>query len=72
MAYFSNSSDGMKFDEQCSKCKLGELPCPIALVQNEYNYSACNNVIASEILNYLVKDTGVCSMFKFINSVKRD
>ena len=64
MAYFSNSSDGVHFDEQCSKCIFGEKPCPIAFVQAEYNYEACNNKIASAILNDLVKHNGTCTMFE--------
>lgn len=63
MAYFSNGSEGMCFDDQCSICKYGEDPCPIAFVQMEYNYEACNNEIARKILDYLVKDNGECAMF---------
>ena len=63
MAYFSNSSEGMCFDEQCLICKYGEDPCPIAFVQMEYNYKACNNKVARNILDYLVKNTGECAMF---------
>lgn len=64
MAYFSNSTDGELFCEQCSKCKYGEKPCPIALVQMEYNYDACNNEVATKILELLVKDDGTCEMRK--------
>ena len=64
MAYFSNGTEGMVFDEQCAKCKYGQHPCPIALVQILYNYDACNNEIATKILNTLVDDGGNCSMFK--------
>jgi len=71
MAYFANSSDGMRFDEQCEQCKFGQKPCPIALVQTEYNYEACNNKIARAILDILVKDNGVCSMFeRFYDDLK--
>lgn len=63
MAYFSNGSEGMCFDEQCSKCKYGEFPCPIALVQMRYNYDAVNNEVATKILNDLVKNDGTCTMF---------
>ena len=68
MAYFSNSSDGDCFAEQCSRCKYGERPCPIALAQSMYNYEACNNETARGILDMLVKDDGSCVMwtlFKF-------
>lgn len=64
MAYFSNGTEGMVFDHQCSLCKYGEEPCPIALVQHEFNYSACNNATAQGILNMLVKNDGTCEMFK--------
>ena len=55
MAYFSNGSEGMIFDAECADCKYGEDPCPIAWVQMEYNYKACNNEVARDILNGLVK-----------------
>lgn len=64
MAYFANSSEGSVFDEQCSKCKYGDMPCPIASVQFLYGYEVANNEQASKILDDLVKDDGICSMFK--------
>jgi hypothetical protein len=64
MAYFSNGTEGMRFDEQCMHCKYGELPCPIAYVQGAFNYEACNNKTARKILDELVKDDGTCEMFK--------
>ena len=64
MAYFSNSSEGSVFEYQCSKCKYGDKPCPIAWVQMDYNYEACNNKTASAILNELVKDDSTCAMFE--------
>ena len=64
MAYFSNSSDGSGFDYQCSKCKYGQSPCPIALVQMTYNYDACNNKTATAILDNLVKTDGTCTMYE--------
>jgi hypothetical protein len=63
MAYFSNGSEGECFAEQCMRCKYGDKPCPIFMVQSEYNYKACNNEIASKILNELVKQDGTCTMF---------
>lgn len=63
MAYFSNGSEGMVFDEQCSKCKYGDKPCPIAYAQMNWNYEACNNKVAREILDSLVNNNGECSMF---------
>lgn len=64
MAYFSNGTEGMVFDCQCSICKYGEKPCPIAFVQMDYNYEACNNKVARAILDVLVKQDGTCAMFK--------
>lgn len=64
MAYFSNGSEGACFDEQCAKCKYGQSPCPIALVQFMYNYDAANNKTATEILDSLVKDDGTCTMWE--------
>ncbi len=64
MAYFSNGSEGMVFDEECSTCKYGEKACPIALVQVLYNYDACNVPVARKILDTLVADNGTCAMKK--------
>jgi hypothetical protein len=66
MAYFSNGSEGMVFDDQCSRCKFGKSPCPIALVQMEYNYDQYNDKTgtATKILETLVKDDGTCEVFE--------
>lgn len=64
MAYFSNGTAGEVFDDQCSRCKYGEHPCPIYLVQSTYNYDACNNKTARAILDSLVKDDGMCMVFE--------
>lgn len=64
MAYFSNGSEGSCFDEQCMNCRYGEMPCPIAWVQMDNNYEACNNPVARKILDYLVKQDGSCAMFE--------
>ena len=55
MAYFSNGSEGMIFDDECAHCPLGREPCPIAWVQMEFNYEACNKPLPTKILNCLVK-----------------
>ena len=55
MAYFSNGTEGEPFDEECSQCALFEEPCPIAYVQVNWNYEACNNEVATAILGFLVK-----------------
>lgn len=67
MAYFSNGSEGSQFEEECSDCKLGQEPCPIAWIQADCNYEACNNPVARKILDHLVSNEGVCSMKKLIN-----
>lgn len=64
MAYFSNGTEGMVFDDQCGRCKYGQLSCPIALVQIHYNYDAANNKVASDILNSLVRNDGTCEMYE--------
>lgn len=64
MAYFPNGTAGVGFDEQCARCKYGEEPCPIALVQTLFNYEACNNKTARAILEKLVHDDGTCTMFE--------
>lgn len=70
MAYFSNGSEGMCFDEQCAKCRYAEHRCPIAFVQMMYNYDAVNNKVATEILGHLVKDDGTCTMFEMMEKVQ--
>ena len=63
MAYFPNGTSGEVFDDQCAQCILYERACPIAWVQMEYNYEACNVPVARKILDDLVKDCGRCEMF---------
>lgn len=63
MAYFPNGTSGEVFDEQCSRCRYGEGYCPIAAVQYDFNYDACNVPVARKILDHLVKDDGTCAMF---------
>jgi hypothetical protein len=75
MAYFSNGCEGEVFDNECADCVLGEEACPIAFVQSFYNYDACNNPIATDILNHLVEQkkdyTYVgCKMKPFLDKFK--
>ena len=63
MAYYPNSSAGGNLDAQCAQCKYGEKPCPIALAQMMCNYDACNNKVATEVLNYIVTDETGCQLF---------
>ena len=73
MAYFSNSTEGSVFDYQCSICKYGEMACPIALIQMSYNYDACNNKVAREILDSLIENNGTCAMWRqFKNDFRID
>lgn len=69
MAYFPNGSAGECFDRQCFKCILDGEPCPISFVQVMFNYDACNNEVATDILNSLVDDDGTCRMFKQFNNI---
>ena len=64
MAFFSNGTEGMVFDEECSTCIHGEKSCPISLVQMIYNYEARNNKVAREILDTLVSQDGKCAIKK--------
>lgn len=66
MAYFSNGTEGMVFDDQCAKCKYGRSPCPIALIQMEYNYDQLKDTTgtARKIMDTLVNSKGVCSVFE--------
>lgn len=68
MAYFSNGTEGMKFDAECADCPYGESSCPIAFVQSFYNYDACNNTVARSILDKLVSNDGKCSMKQLIDN----
>lgn len=72
MAYFSNGSEGMVFDDQCNKCKYGKHPCPIALVQVNYNYEQVNNKTATDILSSLVNEAGECTMLKMFKDLEID
>ena len=64
MAYFSNRSEGMMLDEQCSDCRGGDKPCPVYNVQLLYNYDAVNNKVASNILNMLIRNDGTCTVYE--------
>lgn len=70
MAYFSNGSEGIVFDYQCARCKFGQSPCPIALIQMEYNYDQHNDKTgtATKIMDILVSEDGTCSVFEMAKS----
>ncbi len=63
MAYFSNGSEGMVFDDQCAKCKYGKMPCPIAFIQVDSNYDQIGNELATKIMTQLVSNDGTCQMW---------
>lgn len=63
MAYFSNSSAGVNFDQGCMDCPLADhddFLCPIAKVQLAYNYEQVGNRAATEILEALVDQEDGC------------
>ena len=55
MAYFSSGTEGTALTNECVGCPLFDKGCPIACVQLVYNYDACNNPVATKILNDLVE-----------------
>lgn len=68
MAYFSNGTDGMAFDNQCGRCKYGQSPCPVAAMQMLYNYDQVGNDLARKIMDNFVKDDGTCTVFEMAKS----
>jgi hypothetical protein len=66
MAYFSNGSEGVVFDDQCARCKYGKHPCPIAFVQMDANYDQLKDETgtARNILNHLVHEDGSCQVYE--------
>lgn len=64
MAYFSNGSEGDCFDDQCSKCKYGDAPCPVAAMQLQWNYDQVGNDLATQIMDNFVKQDGTCTMWE--------
>lgn len=75
MAYFPNGTAGTVLDEQCDKCLLlASDPCPILLVQLNYNYEQLDkegkeNKIG-ELLNCLVDEKGICQMAPLLHPFK--
>ncbi len=64
MAYFSNGSEGMAFDDSCAKCKFGMSPCPVAAMQLLWNYDQVGNELAEKIMDNFVKKDGTCTIFE--------
>ena len=70
MAYFSNGSEGMVFDDECDGC-LAFNGCPIALVHAVYNYDQVGNKDLRDAMNLLVAEKDGeylgCQMKKIID-----
>ena len=73
MAYFSNGTEGMILDIQCSNCiyKNDEdhnLLCPIHHAHMEFNYDQLDKGLEKlkACLNILVNDEGECQMRKIM------
>ena len=62
MAYFANGTEGFVFEHECGSCRLGQLPCPVAWVQLEYNYKQIDNPTLRDAIRSLVSDDGTCQM----------
>lgn len=64
MAYFSNGTEGMVLDEQCSECLHADpdVGCPIFLVQQNFNYDQVGNQKLTEAMSCLISDGGLCRM----------
>ena len=74
MAYFSNGSEGMVIDDQCSRCIHAdeEAHCPIAYVQLEFNYDQQKkgNEDLKKAMSVLIDKDGKCNMKPLIDSMK--
>jgi hypothetical protein len=68
MAYFSNGSEGQILDEQCAHCPYGEDPCPVYLVQSNFNYDQCDVPKLKDAMNVLINEEGICQMRELIKS----
>lgn len=71
MAYFANGTEGMVLDCQCADCPYGQDPCPIYLMQAEFNYEACNDKLGRRIMASLVNEDGICQMHALVKSKDR-
>jgi len=64
MVYFSNGTEGMILDRQCSECPVGEEACPIYAVQQLYNYKQMDKGQKNlrEAMTFLIDGKGKCQM----------
>ncbi len=62
MAYFANSTEGDKLQQQCDICPLGRKQCPIMNVQLVHNYDQCGIPKLRDAMNLLVNEDGICQL----------
>lgn len=72
VAYFPNGSSGEALDAQCAWCPLGDVGCPVLLVQLTYNYKQLDEgqETLKEAMSLLVADDGTCNTFRLLQNVK--
>jgi len=70
MAYFSNGTEGVRLDSQCSECLVpDDAPCPILLAQTHFNYDQCDIPKLRECLTVLVDENGICRMKSILDKL---
>lgn len=64
MVYFSNGTEGMILDDQCSNCPVGEDCCPVYSIQMMYNYAQLNkgNEDLKVAMDLLINEKGKCQI----------
>ncbi len=71
MAYFSNSTDGDRLQQQCDTCIAGRegACCPVRIVQDLYNYDQLDKgqEKLKEAMEVLIDKEGICQMRPIIN-----
>ena len=74
MAYYSNSSEGDLFDEQCTECIHAdeEAMCPVAYIQATYNYDqhGKGQEKLKEIMDILVDNKKGCMVKPWIDKLR--
>lgn len=72
MAYFSNSSEGDILDIQCDQCihEDPEAGCPIAFVQQIFNYDQIGNENLQKAITMLIDEKGICQMKPLIDKLR--
>jgi formate hydrogenlyase subunit 6/NADH:ubiquinone oxidoreductase subunit I len=74
MAYFPNGSSGEVLDLQCSRCPLGEGPCPVMGIQMIYNYDQLDagQEKLRQAMEMLVDEKGICQVHKQLMEVSNE